>query len=118
MTEFQPSEVQRILRQLEIPITQLPKLNDCLSASLLNFEGDADKASYKFMVMDLVSKLEATTEKISEVNIDDAGLIKADVLEWSENREKKISRHKDDLRQVLAKLIGYDCPLCSVENVF
>lgn len=99
-------------------MAKLATLNDALTTALSNFPDPLDQDAYKASVMDLVTQLETARETMTQTNIDDAGLIRADVLEWSENREEKLVSYKNSLRHRLARLVGYESPLCSVENVF
>ncbi|QSJ14591.1 hypothetical protein JYQ62_22085 [Nostoc sp. UHCC 0702] len=115
---FSNQEVLQILFHLELNQQKLPLLNEALVTAIAVFEVEEDQTAYKQQVMGLVAELEQIRETAKTANNDDAGLIRADVLEWSESKPANIKKHKDNLRQRLAKLINWECPLCSVENCF
>ena len=104
--------------QLEIPLNRLKELSQKVDDSLAEFTEQVDQVEYKRRVGVLLTELESVRTTAGVASNADAGVTKIDVLEWAESKPLTIKRYKNELRIRLARLIGWECPVCSVENCF
>ncbi len=96
-----------LLYHLEIPLDRKPQLEEALANAEAQLEGEDAKDLYKQQVLDLLDQIQRSRDTATLSANDDAGLIKLDVIEYSESKDYKIRYHKDDLRYRLSRLIGY-----------
>ncbi len=93
-----PEQQASILQHLGEDVSKLPDIrNRCLAV-------ESTSEALVILVERLLSELENIRLERDEAA---SGLVKADVLEWSDHRSCGLRRQYDAKRYELAKLIGY-----------
>ncbi|MBD2005621.1 MULTISPECIES: hypothetical protein [Cyanophyceae] len=108
---FSRSDRNQILEVLEVPAGCLSTLEACLRRTEEESEDLVNRA------MGLVAKLLKADEALDEASTDEAGLLKAGELQYSEHKPCSIEKYKAKLRLRLARLIDYKLT-SEVANIF
>ncbi|MGB3208666.1 MAG: hypothetical protein WBB28_27065 [Crinalium sp.] len=109
---FTEADRYKILNHLELSQSDLPLLWEKLNLT------QAESETLVEQVIAIVTKMDLVAQAFLQAGTRQAGLEKADVLEWkSDARICQIKRYRNDLKRQLARFIGYEVE-SEVANIF
>lgn len=102
-----------------MPFTQQDRFAICrhlnvapANSAAVNLKLDKIQQHSEMVVQQILKIVEELEEVRQQIGTASAGLIRADVLEWKQDRRCDLNSYRQALRHELATAIGFDLPYC------
>lgn len=102
---FTAEQKWQIVTELELTEDKFSQVEECLKKT-------EQRSEYLVrQVLDLLSQLKESSQRLHEISVKEAGVTKVDVVEFNADRTCQLRKYRDDLKAKLARAIGYSYPV-------